>query len=104
MFLWVLMQEINAEYDKVFQRLKDVYEHSQAYEQQTDRQKQAYDWKKDKQIRDAITAEGLDDDYYQYHRNPVSMSYIRDKYGSGNQKEVCLSRGQLSFYGICHRG
>jgi len=22
------------------------------------------------------------DDYYQYHKNPVSMSYIRDKYGS----------------------
>lgn len=22
------------------------------------------------------------DDYYRYHKNPVSMSYIRDKYGS----------------------
>ena len=119
------MQEINAEYDKMFQRLKEVYEHSQSYEQQTERQKQAYDWKKDRQIREVITAlsrfDGLEielcgtwvyvrgntypyrkelkalgltfnkhkscwiihfDDYYQYHKNPVSMSYIRDKYGS----------------------
>ena len=35
------------------------------------------------------------DDYYQYHKNPVSMSYIRDKYGSviiNTQEENCISR------------
>ena len=119
------MQEINSEYDKLFERLKHSYEHSDSYKEQTDRQKQAYDWSKDKKIRDIITAlskfAGLEieicgtwvyvrgntypyrkelkalglsfnkhkgcwiihfDDYYRYHKNPVSMSYIRDKYGS----------------------
>ena len=121
----VQMQEINAEYDLLFQRLKHTYERSESYAKQTDRQKQSYDWKKDKQIRAIITAlskfTGIEielcgtwvyvrgntyphrkelkalglrfnphkgcwiihfDDYYQYHKNPVSMSYIRDKYGS----------------------
>lgn len=49
-----IMQEINAEYDVLFQRLKNTYEHSDTYEKQTDRQKQAYDWKKDRQIREII--------------------------------------------------
>ena len=35
-----IMQEINAEYDLLFQKLKDTYEHSESYEKQTDRQKQ----------------------------------------------------------------
>lgn len=48
------MQEINAEYDSLFQRLKDGFEHSESYEHQTDRQKQTYDWQKDTQIRDII--------------------------------------------------
>lgn len=119
------MQEINAEYDSLFQRLKKTYEHSESYEHQTDRQKQAYDWEKDQQIRAIIAAlskfKGIEielcgtwvyvrgntypyrkelkalgfrfnshkgcwiihyDDYYQYSKTPVSMSYIRDKYGS----------------------
>ena len=51
-----MMQEINAEYDLLFQKLKDTYEHSEDYEKQTDRQKQAYDWEKDKQLRAIIAA------------------------------------------------
>lgn len=121
----IQMQEINSEYDRLFQRLKEDYESSEAYEQQTDRQKQAYDWQKDKQIREIIVElskyEGIEielcgtwiyvrgntypyrkelkalglnfnrhkgcwiihyDDYYQYHKTPVSMAYIREKYGS----------------------
>lgn len=120
-----IMQEINAEYDSLFKNLKSAYEKSASYEQQTDRQKQAYDWKKDQQIRAIIMAlskfEGIEielcgtwvyvrgntypyrkqlkelglrfnshkecwivhyDDYYKYHKTPVSMTYIRDKYGS----------------------
>ena len=120
-----MMQEINAEYDLLFQKLKDTYEHSDNYKKQTDRQKQAYDWEKDKQLRAIIVAlskfAGLEielcgtwvyvrgetypyrkelkvlgmnynrqkkcwiihfDDYYKYHKKSVSMSHIRDKYGS----------------------
>jgi len=120
-----MMQEINAEYDLLFQQLKDTYEHSDNYKKQTDRQKQAYDWEKDKQLRAIIVAlskfAGLEielcgtwvyvrgetypyrkelkvlgmnynrqkkcwiihfDDYYKYHKKSVSMSHIRDKYGS----------------------
>lgn len=51
-----MMQEINAEYDLLFQQLKDTYEHSDNYKKQTDRQKQAYDWEKDKQLRAIIVA------------------------------------------------
>lgn len=121
----VQTQEINAEYDKLFKRIKCAYESSESYEKQTDRQKQAYDFEKDKQLRAIINElskfKGLEielcgtwvyvrgetypyrkelkvlglrfnphkgcwiihfDDYYQYHKKPVSMSYIRDKYGS----------------------
>ena len=120
-----MMQEINAEYDLLFQKLKDTYENSEDYENQTDRQKQAYDWEKDKQLRAIIAAlskfAGLEielcgtwvyvrgetypyrkelkvlgmnynrqkkcwiihfDDYYKYHKKSVTMSHIRDKYGS----------------------
>lgn len=51
-----MMQEINAEQDLLFQQLKDTYEHSDNYKKQTDRQKQAYDWEKDKQLRAIIVA------------------------------------------------
>lgn len=120
-----MMQEINAEYDKLFEQIKYAYENSEAYTNQTDRQKQAYDWEKDKQLRAIIAAlskfAGLEielcgtwvyvrgetypyrkelkvlgmnynrqkkfwiihfDDYYKYHKKSVSMSHIRDKYGS----------------------
>lgn len=120
-----MMQEINAEYDKLFEQIKYTYENSEAYTNQTDRQKQAYDWEKDKQLRAIIAAlskfAGLEielcgtwiyvrgntypyrkelkalgmnynrqktcwiihfDDYYKYHKKSVSMSHIRDKYGS----------------------
>ena len=43
-------------HDLLFQKLKDTYEHSESYEKQTDRQKQAYDWEKDKQLRAVIVA------------------------------------------------
>lgn len=120
-----IMQEINAEYDKLFEQIKYAYESSESYTKQTDRQKQAYDWEKDKQLRAIIVAlskfAGLEielcgtwvyvrgetypyrkelkalglrfnphkecwiihfDDYYKYHKKSVSMSHIRDKYGS----------------------
>ena len=51
-----IMQEINAEYDKLFEQIKYAYESSEAYTNQTDRQKQAYDWEKDKQLRAIIAA------------------------------------------------
>ena len=51
-----MMQEINAEYDKLFEQIKYAYENSEAYTNQTDRQKQAYDWEKDKQLRAIIAA------------------------------------------------
>ena len=122
-----IMQEINAEYDALFKKLKSVFEKSSTYEQQTDRQKQSYDWQKDQQIRDIILAlcrfanygvqieiigtwvwvtgntkqykEELKklnlkyaknkqawyihfDDFYKGSRSNVSMSFIRQKYGS----------------------
>ncbi len=54
----VQMQEINAEYDTVFSRLKDDFEHSDTYNNASDWQKQkshqTYDWQKDRQIREMI--------------------------------------------------
>lgn len=35
--------------------MKHSYESSDSYREQTERQKQAYDWNKDKKIRDIIT-------------------------------------------------
>lgn len=123
----VQMQEINAEYDRLFERIKCAYESSESYEKQTDRQKQAYDFEKDQKIKDIISAlcrfakfdiqieiigtwiwvtgntkpykEQLKqlnlhyaknkkawyihfDDGYKGNRHTVSMSFIRDKYGS----------------------
>ena len=50
------MQEINAEYALMFERLKNGFEHSEHYDRATDRQKQNYRWEKDKQIREMIIA------------------------------------------------
>lgn len=119
------MQEINAEYAALFQRLKNDFEDSGHYDGATNRQKQNYSWEKDKQIREMILAlsrlEGLVieicgvwiyvrgntiqhkkelhalgltwnrqkkcwiihfDDYYRHGQQSMSMSYIREKYGS----------------------
>lgn len=48
------IKEINAEYDILFKKMKDDYEHQDAYSHATDKQKQQYDWQKDKQIRDMV--------------------------------------------------
>lgn len=50
------VQEINAEYALMFERLKNGFEHSEHYDRATDRQKQNYSWEKDKQIREMIIA------------------------------------------------
>lgn len=49
-----LIKEINAEYDLLFKKMKDDFEHQDTYKDATDKQKQQYDWQKDKQIRDMI--------------------------------------------------
>ena len=48
------IKEINAEYDILFRRLKNDFEHKDAYRNATDKQKQAYDWQKDKLIREKV--------------------------------------------------
>ena len=48
------MQEINAEYDILFKKLKEGYEKSEAYQNATERQKQAYDSAKDQKLRDMV--------------------------------------------------
>ena len=49
-----ILKEINVEYDILFKRLKNDFEHKDTYKNATDKQKQAYDWQKDKQIRDMV--------------------------------------------------
>lgn len=49
-----IIKEINAEYDIMFKRLKDIFEHKDTYKNATDKQKQQYDWQKDTQIRNII--------------------------------------------------
>lgn len=49
-----VIKEINAEYDRLFKKLKYDYEHEDTYSKATDKQKQQYDWQKDAQIREAI--------------------------------------------------
>lgn len=49
-----IIKEINAEYDILFKRMKEDYEHKDTYSNATDKQKQQYDWQKDAQIRDII--------------------------------------------------
>lgn len=48
------IKEINAEYDILFKRLKNDFEHNDAYSKATDKQKQSFDWQKDEQIRATI--------------------------------------------------
>lgn len=48
------IKEINSEYDFLFKRLKDDFEHQNTYKNATEKQKQQYDWQKDKQIRDMV--------------------------------------------------
>jgi len=48
------IKEINAEYDILFKRLKNNFEHNDTYKNATDKQKQQYDWQKDKQIREMV--------------------------------------------------
>lgn len=119
-----VIKEINSEYDTLFRRLKDDFEHKETYENATDKQKQQYDWQKDQKIRNMILLlakfEGITveiagtwiwvsdcyqyrkelkelgfhwarekkrwyihfDDHYRSGSRPVSMGYIRNKYGS----------------------
>lgn len=118
------IKEINSEYDTLFERLKDAFEHKETYKGASDRQKQDYDWQKDQKIRDMILLlakfDGITveiagtwiwvsncyqyrkelkelgfhwarekkrwyihfDDHYRSGSRPVSMDYIRNKYGS----------------------
>ena len=71
------MQEINAEYASLFQRLKNGFEHSEHYEKATERQKQNYSWDRPKKCWIIHF-----DDYYRHGQQSMSMSYIREKYGS----------------------
>lgn len=48
------IKEINAEYDILFKRMKNNFEHTDSYSRASDKQKQSYDWQKDAQIRDII--------------------------------------------------
>lgn len=48
------IKQINIEYEKLFNSIKDTFEHSERFEQSTQKQKQKYDWKKDSNIRDTI--------------------------------------------------
>lgn len=50
------LQEINSEYDILFERLKYSFESSEKYEKASDREKQSYDWEKDTQMRAIILA------------------------------------------------
>lgn len=49
-----VIKEINSEYDILFKRMKDDFEHKDTYSNATDKQKQSYDWQKDTQIREAL--------------------------------------------------
>ena len=48
------MQEINAEYDKLFKTLKDKHESKSADSKESEYSKNMYDWKNDKALRDVI--------------------------------------------------
>ena len=49
-----VIKEINSEYDILFKRMKDDFEHKDTYSNATDKQKQSYDWQKDTQIRETL--------------------------------------------------
>lgn len=48
------IKEINSEYDLLFKKLKSGYENSENYKNATDRQKQTYDFVKDRMLREMI--------------------------------------------------
>lgn len=48
------IKEINSEYDILFKKLKNSFEHSESYQQSNDRQRQSYDTVKDLKIREMI--------------------------------------------------
>lgn len=49
-----IIKQVNAEYEILFKRLKNDFEHRDAYSHATDKQKQSYDWQKDVQIRNKV--------------------------------------------------
>ena len=49
-----IVKEINSEYDIFFKRLKNDFEHKDTYSTASDKQKQQFNWEKDKQIRDMV--------------------------------------------------
>lgn len=49
-----VVQEINAEYDEFFKRLKYSFEYGDSYSNASDSMKQAYDYTKDQEMRDII--------------------------------------------------
>jgi len=49
-----VIKEINAEYDILFKRIKNDFEHKDTYSKAPDKQKQQYDWQKDRQIREMV--------------------------------------------------
>lgn len=50
----LVVQEINAEYDELFKRLKYSFENDDSYSSASDSMKQAYDYSKDQGMRDII--------------------------------------------------
>lgn len=49
-----IIKEVNAEYDILFKGLKNEFEHKDTYRDATDKQRQQYDWKKDRLIREKV--------------------------------------------------
>ena len=75
-----IIKEINAEYDVLFKRLKEGYEKSEAYQNATERQKQAYDSAKDQKLRDMIIK------LSRYHGLTIELCAVW-LWVSGNTKE-----------------
>ena len=48
------IKEINAEYDILFKKMKHDYEQKAACKDASEKQKQQYDWQKDRQIREMV--------------------------------------------------
>ena len=49
-----ILAEINAEYDNLFRKFKQGYEHSEEYQKTSERQRQSYDTFKDQKIREMV--------------------------------------------------
>ena len=49
-----ILAEINAEYDNLFRKFKQGYEHSEEYQKTSERQRQSYDTLKDQKIREMV--------------------------------------------------